>query len=147
MDSVKCPNCGHEISRMAKYCTNCGFKMDVRITTGYSTKKKAYIRITVGIALIVVAILVVTGRTFGHYLDNMSYYAEQYAGTKSHSSGFLGSNYAFLASRWKEMYDEAVAYIALHGISAAILAICGSIGLRRGIRELNSIKEAERGTH
>ena len=98
-------------------------------------------------SIFIVAISLVTTSEFSYYLENISYYADQYAETKSHSSGFLGGSYASLASRWKEMYNEAVTYVALHSIGAVVLSIVGGVGLYKGLKKLKSNGGTTNGTH
>ena len=142
----KCPECGQELSSTAQYCTNCGFRLN-KPRLNKQVLRKTYIEIGISVILIIIAISLVTKSEFSHYANNISYYAEQYAETKSHSSGFLGSSYASLASRWKEMYNEAVTYVALHSVGAVILSIVGGIGLYKGLKKLKSDGGTTNGTY
>ena len=101
-------------------------------------KIKNYILIGISIILIIIAISLVTTTEFKYYVDNIDYYTEQYANAKSHSSGFLGSSYSSLASSWKEMRDEAVAYVTLHSIGAIAFGVGGTIGLYKGLKKLKN---------
>ena len=144
---VICPECKNEQNDTTQYCTNCGYALTAKPKISFEANKKTYIRIVVSVVLIIVAISLVTSSEFSYYLENISYYAEQYASTKSHSSGFLGSSYASLASRWKEMYNEAIAYVALHSIGAIVLSIVGGLGLYRGLKKLKNGGGVNNGTH
>jgi ribosomal protein L37E len=144
VDLIRCPKCGQGLNSAAQFCTSCGFKLNAQPKTENIAKKNVYITIAIGTILIIVAISLVTSSKFIYYLENISYFADQYADNKSHSSGFLGSIYSSLASQWKELYNEAVTYVALHGVGAGILAICGSIGLLRGLKMLKRLRAAER---
>lgn len=96
---IKCPECGKEISDTVKYCPNCGVEIKKQNLTTDKAKIKNYIVIAVSIFLIIIAISLVASSEFKYYLDNIDYYTEQYENAKSHSSGFLGSSYASLASK------------------------------------------------
>ena len=144
---IICPECKKEQADTAQYCTNCGYRLSAQPHISAETKKKAYVGIVISIILIIVAISLVTTSEFSYYLENISYYADQYAETKSHSSGFLGGSYASLASRWKEMYNEAVTYVALHSIGAVVLSIVGGVGLYKGLKKLKSNGGTTNGTH
>ena len=144
---IICPECKKEQADTAQYCSNCGYMFSAKPNISAETKKKAYIGIIVSVVLIIVAISLVTTSEFSHYIENISYYADQYAETKSHSSGFLGSSYTSLASRWKEMYNEAVTYVALHSVGAVILSIVGGVGLYKGLKKLKNDGGTSNGTH
>lgn len=144
---IICSECKKEQSDTAQHCTNCGYTLNSKPKISFEANKKTYIKIGVSVVFIIVAISLITSSEFSYYLENISYYAEQYASTKSHSSGFLGSSYASLASRWKEMYNEAVAYVALHSIGAVVLSIVGGLGLYRGLKKLKNGGDSNNGTN
>lgn len=143
---IVCPECKSEQMETVQYCTNCGYKLSPEPHTSIELRKKIYIKIGISIVLVIIAISLVTGDEFHYYAKNISYFADQYVEAKSHSSGFLGSSYASLASRWKEMYNEAVAYVALHSIGAVILSIVGGLGLYKGLKKLKNDGGTANGT-
>ena len=142
---IICPECKKEQNDTAPYCTNCGYVFNTKPKFNYEANKQTYIKIAVSIILIVVALSLVTSSEFTHYVENVSYYAEQYASTKSQSSGFLGSSYASLASKWNDMYNKAVTYIALHSIGATVASIVGGLGLYRNLKKLKNGGETNNG--
>lgn len=144
---IICPECKKEQDDTAQYCTNCGYMLSEKPHISPKTKKKIYVGIVTSVVLIIIAISLVTTSEFSYYIENISYYADQYAEMKSHSSGFLGSSYASLASSWKEMYNEAVAYIALHSVGALILSIVGCIGLYKELKKIKSDGGTTNGTY
>lgn len=146
MALIKCPECGKEISDTVKYCPNCGVEITIQNSITGKSKTKNYIVIAVSIVLIIIAISLVASSEFKYYLDNIDYYTEQYENTKSHSSGFLGSSYASLASKWKDMRDEAITYVVLHSIGAIALSISGVVGLYCGLKKLKNT-EGSNGTY
>ena len=103
-------------------------------------KNKAYILTVASSIFIIVAIFLVTSNEFRYNFQNIDYYEMQYQYTKSMSSGFFGSDYRYLASQWKELYDEAVTYVICYSIGAIILTIVGGIGLYKGIQNLKKYK-------
>ena len=135
MALLKCSNCGKEISDTVKFCPNCGTKIEKSSPLSNNVKAKNYILIGISIILIIVAISLVATNEFKYYLDNIDYYTEQYENAKSHSSVFLSGSYSSLASKWKEMQDEAVMYVSLHSIGAIVFGISGAIGLYKGLKK------------
>ena len=65
-----------------------------------------YIGIVISAVFIVIALSLVLDSEFFHYIDNISYYSNQYAENSSHSSGFLGGIYSSLASNWKDLLTK-----------------------------------------
>lgn len=55
MDLIKCPECGSEIKRGDKKCSNCGFPLS---KTNELKKEKLYSRLSTIIALVVVALVI-----------------------------------------------------------------------------------------
>ena len=147
MALIKCPECGREISDTVKCCPNCGVEIKKQNSITDKSKAKNYILIAVSIILLIIAISLVASSEFKYNLDNIDYYTEQYENAKSHSSGFLGSGYASLASKWKDMRDEAIMYVALHSIGAIALSIGGGIGLYRGLKKIKSAGETSNGAN
>ena len=144
---IKCPECGKEISGTVKYCPNCVVKIKKQNSITDKAKTKNYIVLAVSIILIIIAISLVVSSEFKYYLDNIDYYTEQYENAKSHSSGFLGGSYASLASKWKDMRDEAIMYVALHSIGAIALSIGGGVGLYRGLKKIKNAGEKSNGAN
>ena len=99
-----------------------------------------YVWIAISAGLIVIALSLVLNSEFFHYIDNISYYSNQYAENSSHSSGFLGGIYSSLASNWKGLYNQALSYIVSHSIFAISFSIVGGIGQYRGINKLRRNK-------
>lgn len=147
MALIKCSECGKEISDTVKYCPNCGVEIKKQNSITDKAKIKNYIVIAVSIVLIIIAISLVTSSEFKYYLDNIDYYTEQYENARSHSSGFLGGSYASLASKWKDMRDEAIMYVALHSIGAIALSIGGGVGLYRGLKKIKNAGEKSNGAN
>ncbi|MBQ8850706.1 MAG: hypothetical protein IJ011_10550 [Clostridia bacterium] len=105
-----------------------------------SKKLKAYILIVISIVFIIIAIFLVTSNTFWYNLQNIDYYAAKYEYTQSMSSGYFGSSYRYIASQWKELYNEALTCVIGHVTGAIILLVGGSIGLYDGIKKLKKLK-------
>ena len=140
-----CAGCGNEVVGEDTICPHCGFQENAKSRLVGIDKKKIMIGIAISLAMLIAAIALLTTRKFEYYIENISYYTEQYEETKSHSSGFLGSSYASLASRWKDMRNEAITYIALHSVGAIALSIGGGVGLYRGIKRLKNVEGKNNG--
>lgn len=136
----QCSKCGKQQIDAAKFCTNCGTPFANNIDTKNQIKVSNYIGIAIYAVLIVIALSLVLNSEFFHYIDNISYYSNQYAENRYYSSGFLGGIYSSLASNWKGLYNKALSYIVSHSIFAIILSIVGGIGLYRGIKKLRRNK-------
>ena len=136
----QCLKCGKQQIDTAKFCTNCGTPFANNTDSKSQIKTRNYIGIVISAVLIVVALSLVLNSEFFHYLDNISYYSNQYAENSSHSSGFLGGIYSSLASNWKGLYNQALSYIVSHSIFAIIFSIVGGIGLYRGIKKIRRNK-------
>lgn len=116
--------------------------------TKYVTNRnKSIVVIIVCIVLIICAISLLTTNKFQHYVENISYYTEQYEETKSHSSGFLGSSYASLASKWNSLRTEAIIYVVLHGVGAVACSLAGGIGLYKGLKKIKNSEDKYNGTN
>ena len=136
----QCLKCGKQQIDAAKFCTNCGTPFENNIDAKNQIKMRNYIGIAISAVFIVIALSLVLNSEFFHYIDNISYYSNQYAENSSHSSGFLGGIYSSLASNWKGLYNQALSYIVSHSIFAIIFSIVGGIGLYRGINKLRRNK-------
>ena len=147
MALINCPECKKEISDTVTHCPNCGFEIKNQHSSVDKTKTKNYISIAISIILIIIGISLVTSSEFKHYFENIDFYAEQYENAKSHSSGIFGSSYAAIASRWKDMLDKAIMYVALHSIGAIVLSIGGGVGLYRGFKKIKDAEEISNGTN
>ena len=84
--------------------------------------------------LIIVAIYLITSNEFWYCVRNIDYYASQYEYTSSMSSGYFGGDYRFLASKWKNLYDDALITIVYHILGAVVLSVVGGIGIYKGIK-------------
>ena len=136
----QCLKCGKQQIDAAKFCTNCGTPFINNTDSKNQMKARNYIGIVISTVLIVIALSLVLDSEFFHYIDNISYYSNQYAENSSHSSGFLGGIYSSLASNWKGLYNQAQTYIVSHSIFAIIFSVVGGIGLYRGIKKLRRNK-------
>ena len=105
-------------------------------------QSKAYILTVAGIVFIIIAIFLIASNEFWYNLESIDYYESQYNYTKSMSSGFFGSDYRYLASEWKELYDEAITYVVCHIIGAIISSTVGGIGLYKGIKNVKKLKKS-----
>ena len=105
-------------------------------------KHTTYILIATSIVLIVIAFFLITSNKFWVCVQNIDYYALQYEYTNSVSSEYFSSDYRFLASEWKNLYNEALAIIICHILSAIALSVAGSIGLSKGIQSLKRLRNS-----
>ena len=136
----QCLNCGKQQIDAAKFCTNCGTPFANNTDSKNQIKSRNYIGIAISMVLIVIAFSLVLDSEFFHYVNNLSYYSEQYIENRSHSSGFLGGIYSTLASSWKGLYEQATTYIVVHSILAIVLSVVGGIGLYKGIKKIRRNK-------
>ena len=105
-------------------------------------KKKVatYILIAVSIVLIIIAICLITAKEFRYCIQNIDYYASQYEYAIYMSRGYFGSHYRYIASEWKNLFNEALTTIVWHILGAILLSVAGSIGLYKGIGHLKRLK-------
>ena len=136
----RCSQCGEPQIDSAKYCTNCGTPFVNNTNLKNQINIRSYIGIAISTVFIIIALSLVLESEFIHYVNNLSYYSEQYIENISHSSGFLGGIYSTLASNWKGLYEQATTYIAVHSILAIVLSIAGGIGLYKEIKKIRRNK-------
>lgn len=90
----------------------------------------------VGIILVVLACLLlvlawqsVSTDQYALYRDNVARYEQEAAACLALSEGTYGSNYAYLASQWQALADDAHRYLAQHRSGAACLCIVSALFL------------------
>ena len=99
-------------------------------------KVKAYILTVASIIFIIIAVVLIMSNEFWYNVQNIDYYESQYNHTKSMSRGYFASDYRYLASQWKELYDEALFSIIFHIAGGVALSVGGGIGLYQGLKKL-----------
>ena len=141
-----CPNCGGEITKyltfknnnIINFCPHCGGNINKSSMQPSTTHTRNYTLIAIGILFIVIAILLVTTNKFIYHVDHLDFYNKEYKNAKAHSSGYLGIHYSTLASRWKQLINEAIIYIISHIIGAIGFSIGGTICLYKGFKKLRN---------
>ncbi len=95
----------------------------------------------IGAVLLISAIRPITTAKYKHYVDNCDYYISQYKETSSMAGGgILGSGYASLASRWKEMADEAKKHIWTNRVVSIMLVASGATIIIVGAKKIKKNK-------
>lgn len=133
-----CIECGNELNADDKVCPNCGYEESYRPYL-HKLDAKNIVKICVFIVMLIIAMSLVTTGKFQLFIENISYYHEQYLEAKSHSSGFLAGSYLSLASKWEELRNEAIFYVVTHSVGAFVLSVIGGCGLYRNIKKLKNV--------
>lgn len=154
---MNCPECNKEVEETALSCPLCGFPMknDVvseknetniinSVIPAKMDKNKiiGIVLCVIGVVLLLSALSPISTAKYKYYSVNYDYYISKYEETRSKSGGgLIGSGYAGVASKWKDMADEANKYMWTNRAISIMLVISGGIFISVGIKRIRIRKK------